>query len=402
MVLNQKALDLYSRLYPTKGIVDPEKGVGGTTLYRRTENDLLMEGKLDALAKLYREEMSWWAGYGFTTFSTHIEGYQMLEGYRRLDRNQEMPLRLAWGYRDVPLSTDPLALTRLSSMVGAGSDFLWLIGMHASEGGSCTMEPASPEIKRRDRCTLAPGSRGAEDLYRIIKAGGRVATMHTGGDQDIDNLLEVIERGSRDAGLTLEEIRAKRHAFDHCWLAPRPDQVDRIKRLGMMVGCQATILDEPQGEAEQYIRDYGEKIANRVTPQKLMMDAHIMNTFEVDRPLGHTDHNAFFFLHLSITRRNTRGVLIGPAQRIDRVNALKTITTWGSYYVLREKALGSLEPGKYADFAVLDRDYLTIPEDDIPNIRVLMTVLNGKITHLFPEMASEIGLNPMGAQALGK
>ena len=236
----------------------------------------------------------------------------MLEGYRRLDRAGDMPLRLAWGYRDVPLSTDPLALTRLATMVGSGSNYMWLIGMHASEGGDCSIETPLPGI-HPGRCSLVPGMRGAEDLYRIVHAGGRIATMHSGGDQDIDNFMEIIERASRDAGITPDEIRAKRHAFDHCWLAPRADQTDRIKRLGIIVGCQATILNEPEGEAEQFIKTYGEKIANRITPQKLMIDSHIMTTFEVDRPLGHTPHNAFFFLHLSLTRRNDRGTDMGLA-----------------------------------------------------------------------------------------
>ena len=66
--------------------------------------------------------------------------------------------------------------------------------------------------------------------------------------------------------------------------------------------------------------------------------------------------------------------------------------------MLREKEIGSLEAGKHADFSVLDRDYVTIPVDDVPKIRVLMTVLNGKIPHLFPEMASEMGTQPVGAQ----
>ena len=73
---------------------------------------------------------------------------------------------------------------------------------------------------------------------------------------------------------------------------------------------------------------------------------------------------------------------------------MKALTTWGSYYVLRENVLGSLEPDKYADFIVLDRDYLSVPEDDIPNIRVLMTVVGGKTMHLLPSLARESGMEP--------
>jgi len=48
--------------------------------------------------------------------------------------------------------------------------------------------------------------------------------------------MDIIEEASRDAGFTLEEIRAKRHGFDHTVMAPRPDQLERMKRLGMVPG----------------------------------------------------------------------------------------------------------------------------------------------------------------------
>ena len=54
--------------------------------------------------------------------------------------------------------------------------------------------------------------------------------------------------------------------------------------------------------------------------------------------------------------------------------------------------------GKFADFIVLDKDYMTIPEDQIKDIRVLMAVLGGRTVHLVPSLAREIGMQPAGAQ----
>ena len=90
--------------------------------------------------------------------------------------------------------------------------------------------------------------------------------------------------------------------------------------------------------------------------------------------------------------------MYAPDQAVGRGLALKSATVFGAYYMMKEKELGSLEPGKLADFIVLDRDYTTIPERDIENIRVLMTVVGGKIVHLVPSMAGELGLEPIGAQ----
>ena len=64
----------------------------------------------------------------------------------------------------------------------------------------------------------------------------------------------------------------------------------------------------------------------------------------------------------------------------------------------REKALGSLEPGKWADLIVMDRDYLTVSVQEIPKLRVLMTMVGGERVHLVPSLAREWGLQPTGAQ----
>src|SRR3990172_8180806 len=94
------------------------------------------------------------------------------------------------------------------------------------------------------RCASSPGTVAREILERIVESGLRVATMHTGGDQDIDYLMDAIEAGSKRAGFTIDAIRAKRHAFDHGAGAPRPDQIPRMKRLGMIASEINTILWE--------------------------------------------------------------------------------------------------------------------------------------------------------------
>ena len=76
---------------------------------------------------------------------------------------------------------------------------------------------------------------------------------------------------------------------------------------------------------------------------------------------------------------------------------MKTATIWGAYYLLRENQIGSLTKGSFADYLVLDRDYLTIPEDDIPNTRILMSVVGDKVIHLVPSLARELGQKAAGA-----
>ena len=71
----------------------------------------------------------------------------------------------------------------------------------------------------------------------------------------------------------------------------------------------------------------------------------------------------------------------GPEQRLSRQDALRMKTLWSAVAVGDEKKLGSLEVGKLADFVVLGGDYLAIPEEQISDLPVLMTVVGGKLTY---------------------
>ena len=73
------------------------------------------------------------------------------------------------------------------------------------------------------------------------------------------------------------------------------------------------------------------------------------------------------------------------------MNTINPALTHGFGHVV-----GSVEPGKWADYIILDRDYFTIPEDQIPQIKVLMTGVGGKVLHLTPEFGKEIGMDAVG------
>jgi hypothetical protein len=82
---------------------------------------------------------------------------------------------------------------------------------------------------------------------------------------------------------------------------------------------------------------------------------------------------------------------------VDKTTALKLITRWAGEYVLKGDKVGSIEKGKYADIAVLDRDYMTIPNEEVSDIRPQLTMLGGKIVFLNSKFSEEYNLKPMGA-----
>ena len=402
MIVNQKALEEIDKVMPedVRSQVDHNTGIGSANPMRWMINDVVLRDRYAQLREIQRLGLSWWAGYGMTAFASQAYAPSNLRVFTDLSRTGDMPVRnmWAWNWRENILFDDDYVIQSSIFMEGLGNDYFWYGGARAAQtvGSGCsTLEPRIERDSRRRGCSYDPGSQNSQWLYRYIKNGGRYAVTHTVGDKDIDNILDIIERASRDAGLTIEQVRAKRHTLDHTVMAPRPDQVERIKNLGIVLGGNAfEIYQASPGVLETY----GEKAVEWVVPKKSVIDAQIPSGFEVDRALGSTDLTIFWTLARTIDRKAWDGKVYGQSQKISRELALKTITTWGAYFLLREDQLGSLEPGKLADFIVIDRDYLTIPEEEIEDIRVLMTVVGGKVVHLVPSLARQAGMQPTGAQ----
>ena len=135
----------------------------------------------------------------------------------------------------------------------------------------------------------------------------------------------------------------------------------------------------------QVLRDYGEEYLNWVAPVKSLIDAGVRTVLEIDTHNIGEHGTVFHFLDL-LVNRESGGLFYGSRERIDRLLALKMSTIWAAEYVLRENVLGSLEKGKFADFIVLDKDYLTVEAQQIRSIKALLTVVGGKIVHQKEEM----------------
>jgi predicted amidohydrolase YtcJ len=138
---------------------------------------------------------------------------------------------------------------------------------------------------------------------------------------------------------------------------------------------------------------YGDKVANTFpSPLKSMVDAGVRVVLE-------SDSNSYAWLDIgtAITRKDRKGKVWAPQERIDRPTALRMYTQWAADYALRGDKLGSITPGKLADIVVLDKDYMTVPEDDIAKLKPQLTVFNGKIVYVHSAFAQEYNLRPQGA-----
>jgi predicted amidohydrolase YtcJ len=85
-------------------------------------------------------------------------------------------------------------------------------------------------------------------------------------------------------------------------------------------------------------------------------------------------------LYFAVTGKMAGGAKV-IRQTIGREDALIAHTRKNAYLVFQENNLGAIQPGKLADLLVLDRDYLTIPADEIKNIKPVMTIVGGRIVY---------------------
>jgi predicted amidohydrolase YtcJ len=241
----------------------------------------------------------------------------------------------------------------------------------------------------RGQCNLDieyNGSRGArvqanyfrEWYGRVAQSGLRSANSHVSGDDSFARLISMWEAiDQADPGAT------KGWAMDHCTLMP-PDIVPRAAKLGIMFSCSP--LGEGNRPAYNAVAFGEDKMHTHVAPIKNMLDLGINVSLE----------GSWGAIELLITRVD-EGKVWGPDQRVDRVTALKIATRNGADYVLKPDKLGSIEPGKLADLVVIDRDYMSVPEEEISEISSLMTMVGGRFVYLHPSFATEHNLRPASA-----
>mgnify|MGYP002621681482 FL=1 len=227
-----------------------------------------------------------------------------------------------------------------------------------------------------DGNTLPPDNPGhmnyrPDELRRIIRAyaeQGQQISVHTHGDRTIDAVLDVYEEVLAACPQAKRPFR-----LEHCGTI-RDDQIDRALRLGVVCSFFLPYLYY-WGEA---LRDalLGPEAAARFVPSGTATRKGMRVSYHCDPPM--TWPNAVLCLHLAVTRRSLAGNVIGAEERVDIDSALRAVTIDAASHIRMEDKIGSLEPGKYADLVLLDKNPRRQTPDDILSIRVLGTWLQGK------------------------
>lgn len=277
----------------------------------------------------------------------------LLVGQRQDEEYLNAGGRLVRGLLDEHLSVDGIKIHSDGSL---GSRSAWLLDDYA------------------DR----PGHRGGRrfDDQELLKI------MERARDFDLGLSIHAIgDAAVRQAVLGMEQVLTRR-PFDHRWriehfqVAARED-LERVLRLGIVPSIQTVGLMGDLHMAEDRL---GPERIGRSYAWRDILDRGGIVVNGADGPVESV--NPFEGMYAAVSRRDLGGFPPGgwrPGQALSRLEALKSYTLWSAWSEFNEERKGSLRAGKLADFAVLDRDPLTCPEDEIKDIQVLLTVSGGEI-----------------------
>ena len=210
-----------------------------------------------------------------------------------------------------------------------------------------------------------------EDLLKAAKGGVQVS-IHAIGDRAIEMALSAIEYVN-EQGI---DTRPLRYRLEHLE-SPTPDQIQRIKKLNLVVGLSSAFI---YSLGDSHLRALGYDRLVDAFPAKTLMDEGIVIACNSDCCV--CDVNPMLGIYSMVTRTTQAGQSFGgKKEAISRFAALESYTKNAAYVLCCEKTLGTLTSGKYADITVFEEDFLKIPDEELKNVRVHMTVSGGEIVY---------------------
>ena len=331
------------------------------------------EDRLPAL----RRSMAAYNAYGTTSVvETHGVMEEVIAAYRALASTGESAVRAhlvvspSWGAAS---PADVAAMIRdvygFFAGRGKGDEILRVGGIYTRIGGaSADNRLRVGAMPYRNFSGYAPDSEVARDMVREIaieaaRNGMRVTTMYA-------DCLDLFEEANRIASIG-----------EHRWIISHvrtltPEEIARIRDLGIVLTTQTNRWIADQGSVLR--ARLGKDREDEIVPLRRLTEAGVPFALATDN----TPVSLFHPLWHCVARRNARsGESIAPAQKLSREEALRAATSGGAYLTFEENLKGSLEPGKLADMAVLNDDYLSVPEDRIKDLYSVMTIVGGRIVH---------------------
>lgn len=220
---------------------------------------------------------------------------------------------------------------------------------------------------------------GPDEMREIFAAANKLGwpmSVHVTGDGGAMAALNAVAAVAESQPSILE----RRFTLLHCYF-PDAAMASLAKKLNAGVDTQGYLYFRDAGFISSV---YGKDWAERFIGLGEWIRHGVPVATNSDHMIGfNPDHamnsfNPFLMLYIAVSRKDDHGQIYGTHQKLSRLDALRAVTLWGAWLSFDDHLLGSLQAGKLADFVVIDRDYLTCPEDEIRQIKPLRTVLGGR------------------------
>jgi predicted amidohydrolase YtcJ len=341
---------LYSTL--VKGPkLPPDMQANSTRHFMRELNRLGVTGVIDA-------------GGGFQNYP---DDYKVIED---LHKAGELTIRIAYNLFTQTPGGEAEGFARWVGMVkpGQGDDAYRVNGA----GEMLVFSAADFEDFREPRPDMAPQMEGQlERVVRILAENRWPWRLHATYDETIGRALDVYEKVNRDIPLA-----GLNWFFDHAETVT-PRNLDRIAALGGGIAIQHRMAYQ----GEYFVERYGAKAAETAPPIRRMLAAGIPVGAGTDATRV-ASYNPWVSLHWLVTGKTVGGARLYPAaNRVDRGQALRLWTEANAWFSTEQGKKGRIAVGQLADLAVLTDDYMSVPEDAIPHLASVLTMLGGKVVH---------------------
>ena len=347
--------------------------------------------KLDALEHM----LKLYVAAGLTAVGDRGVHNAELALYQKLKADRRLPLRVVMTYRvsseNAPVDQIVSEIQNVPYSTNQGDEWLkfgsFKVGLDGGmDAGTAYMrEPYGP-FQAQLFGIDDPDNRGElfippDKLLAIMRAArdkGWSLSAHSQGGGAVDTLLDVFQ--TLNAGRPIGPTRS--HLIHASFQSQ--DSIARAKAMGVLVDVQPDWL---YFDAVALSKVMSPQAMRYFTPLRSLVDAGVIIAGGTDHMVGWDKntsvnaYNPFLGMWIAITRQTSQGEVFHPEERLTRQQALKMYTIWGAYIQHSEKERGSIEIGKLADMVIIDRDYLTCPENEIREISPVMTIIEGRVAY---------------------
>jgi len=356
---------------------------------RQLEERLRWAVPMPKLEEWHRKIMQRVNSWGLTLVETRIRP-ESFSALREIWVKGQMTVRWRVAF---PGSVD---IPRTGNLTDIGDDLLRITG--ASAGGNVPGDPAAagfwmfdpplnpipPEQQASDgeggggnpQEWLARWPQTRQAMIEAWRYGWSIPNTHVNGDRAAFEFLRAVEEAR---GNPVVPTTRQRFTIDHNPVV-RPEDMKKMKDLGVIPSVVPRQLFSA-AYAEELIPVFGvDRLSSRFITMRSFLDAGIRPTIEADS--GHpVDGRPLWKIEKIVSRKDDLGRVWGPDQKVTRQQALWMNTSWAAVATGDEKTLGTIEPGKLADLVVLGGDYLTVPEDQLSELPIRMTLVDGRIVY---------------------